>query len=68
MLHALKIVVCRIFVNVEERITGCAKNVTKIMHKFLRWEKIGRGQVGQRAEKAEAKPMECEVLAYQHGI
>ena len=38
------------------------------MHKFLWWGKIGRGQVGQRAEEAEARPMECEVLAYQHGI
>jgi hypothetical protein len=49
--------------NVEEKITGCAKNVTKIMHKFLWWGKNGRGQVGQRAEEADVRPMECEVLA-----
>jgi predicted phosphoadenosine phosphosulfate sulfurtransferase len=37
--------------------------VTKIMHKFLWWGRNGRGQVGQRAEEADARPMECEVLA-----
>jgi len=41
----------------KEKISGCAKNVTKIMHKFLWWVKNGRGQVGQSGEEAE-----CEVL------
>jgi hypothetical protein len=63
VLHVLKFVVCRIFLKVEEKITDCAKNVTKIMHKFIWWGKNGRGRVGQRAEEAEARPTECEVLA-----